>query len=78
MLLFSFPVFSTLPSFITLYLSFLDACFQGHDYLWEIILKARDNVSRRATELWVDIFSNPHADMVSDVGQLNEFVINKW
>ncbi|VDM41159.1 unnamed protein product [Toxocara canis] len=50
---------------------------EGHDYLWEIILKARDSVSRRATELWVDIFSNPHADMGSDVVQLNEFVINK-
>uniref|UniRef100_F1KPN6 ubiquitinyl hydrolase 1 n=1 Tax=Ascaris suum TaxID=6253 RepID=F1KPN6_ASCSU len=63
------------PSSIHFLLNSFD--LEGHDYLWEIILKARDNVSRRATELWVDIFSNPHADMVSDVGQLNEFVINK-
>uniref|UniRef100_A0A0N5A9B1 USP domain-containing protein n=1 Tax=Syphacia muris TaxID=451379 RepID=A0A0N5A9B1_9BILA len=47
---------------------------EGCDYLWEVILKSKEEVSRSAIDLWVEVFSKP--DRI-DVGILTESVINK-
>ncbi|VDD91463.1 unnamed protein product [Enterobius vermicularis] len=49
---------------------------EGSDYLWEVILKSPEPVSRSAITLWVEIFSSPDGEKI-DIGRLNEddFVI---
>lgn len=51
---------------------------QGMEYLWEIMLQARNTVSRLATLLWVDILSNPHTAVISDFAHLIQMVVGKW
>lgn len=48
------------------------------DYLWEIMLQGRAEVSHLAISLWVEILANPHTTMISDFAHLIQTVVNKW
>lgn len=48
------------------------------DYLWEIMLQGRAEVSHLAISLWVEILANPHTAMISDFAHLIQIVVNKW
>lgn len=48
------------------------------DYLWEIMLQARGEVSHLAVSLWVEILANPHTAVISDFAHLIQTVVNKW
>ncbi|MCP9265238.1 Bm2, isoform a [Dirofilaria immitis] len=55
-----------------------DFDLEGMDYLWEIMLQARGEVSHLAVSLWVEILANPHTPVISDFAYLIETVVNKW
>ncbi|VDK86514.1 unnamed protein product, partial [Onchocerca ochengi] len=54
-----------------------DFDLEGMDYLWEIMLEARGEVSHLAVSLWVEILANPHTAVISDFAYLIETVVNK-
>ncbi|KAM3727860.1 putative ubiquitin carboxyl-terminal hydrolase FAF-X [Dirofilaria immitis] len=54
-----------------------DFDLEGMDYLWEIMLQARGEVSHLAVSLWVEILANPHTPVISDFAYLIETVVNK-
>ncbi|VIO89329.1 Uncharacterized protein BM_BM2 [Brugia malayi] len=54
-----------------------DFDLEGMDYLWEIMLQARAEVSHLAISLWVGILANPHTAVISDFANLIQTVVNK-
>ncbi|VDK83254.1 unnamed protein product [Litomosoides sigmodontis] len=54
-----------------------DFDLEGMDYLWEIMLQGRAEVSHLAISLWVEILANPHTAMISDFAHLIQIVVNK-
>ncbi|KAL3990716.1 Ubiquitin carboxyl-terminal hydrolase family protein [Acanthocheilonema viteae] len=54
-----------------------DFDLEGMDYLWEIMLQARTEVSHLAVSLWVEILANPHTTLISDFAHLIQTVVNK-
>ncbi|EFO24354.2 hypothetical protein LOAG_04131 [Loa loa] len=54
-----------------------DFDLEGMDYLWEIMLQARGEVSHLAISLWVEILANPHTAVISDFAHLIQTVVNK-
>ncbi|CAG9536041.1 unnamed protein product [Cercopithifilaria johnstoni] len=54
-----------------------DFDLEGMDYLWEIMLQGRAEVSHLAISLWVEILANPHTAMISDFAHLIQTVVSK-
>uniref|UniRef100_A0A0R3RYZ8 USP domain-containing protein n=1 Tax=Elaeophora elaphi TaxID=1147741 RepID=A0A0R3RYZ8_9BILA len=51
-----------------------DFDLEGMDYLWEIMLQGRAEVSHLAVSLWVEILANPHTAVISDFAHLIQTV----
>ncbi|VDM98498.1 unnamed protein product [Thelazia callipaeda] len=51
---------------------------EGMDYLWDIMLQGRAQVSQMAISLWVETLANPHTSVIADFASLIQAVINNF